>query len=121
MNKSVLVVEDQAEIRDLIRLTLEMGGYRVSEAPDGQAALDLANQKSFDLVLLDVRMPGALNGLAVCKRLKSDSRHRKTKVVMLSACDQSADVRAGKEAGADKYLTKPFSPRELLSTVSAAV
>ena len=121
MSKSVLVVEDQPEIRDLIRITLEMGGYRVSEAGDGQAALTMAEQSPYDLVLLDVRMPGKLDGLAVCEQLKRSHKHRRTKVIMLSSCDQSADVQAGRVAGADKYLTKPFSPRELLSVVSAAV
>jgi CheY-like chemotaxis protein len=121
MSKSVLVVEDQAEIRDLIRLTLEMGGYRVSEAADGESALQMADKALFDLILLDVRMPGKMDGLAVCEALKRDQRHRRTKIVMLSAADQSTDLRAGKTAGADKYLTKPFSPRQLLSVVAATV
>lgn len=121
MSKHALVVEDQAEIRDLIRFTLEMGGFEVSEAPDGQAAMAIADQKSFDLVLLDVMMPGGLDGLAVCQRLKADRRHRRTKVVMLSARGQSADLQAGRRAGADRYLTKPFSPRELLSVVSGVL
>ncbi len=121
MSKLALVVEDQAEIRELIRVTLEMGGFEVSEAPDGQAAMSMTERTMFDLVLLDVMMPGPLNGLGVCERIKKDRRHRRTKVVMLSARGQSADVEAGRVAGADRYLTKPFSPRELLSVVSGVM
>lgn len=117
----ILVVEDQADIRDLIRMTLEMGGYDVREAGDGPTALVLADKQAPDLMLLDVMMPGGMTGLDVCRRIRSQSKFRKTRVVMLSARDQPADRRAGKDAGADEYLTKPFSPRELLQVVGRSL
>ncbi len=119
--KQILIVEDQADIRDLIRMTLEMGGYGVHEAPDGNTALQMADRVSPDLMLLDVMMPGGMDGLEVCRRIKANSRHKRTKVLMLSARDQAADRRAGKDAGADDYLTKPFSPRELLQVVTRSI
>ena len=119
--KQIPIVEDQADIRDLVRMTLEMGGYDVHEAPDGQAALQMVDRVAPDLMLLDVMMPGGIDGLEVCRRIRANPRHRRTKILMLSARDQATDRRAGKDAGADDYLTKPFSPRELLQAVTRAL
>lgn len=119
--KKILIVEDQADIRDLVRMTLEMGDFQVHEAPDGAAALRLAEQLSPDLMLLDVMMPGGIDGLEVCRRIRANPRLKRTRILMLSARDQASDRRAGKDAGADDYLTKPFSPRELLQAVTRAL
>ena len=117
----VLIVEDQPDIRKLIRMTLEFEAYEIIEAPDGEQGLRLAIELLPDLMLLDVMMPGGIDGLEVCRRIRANPRHRRTKILMLSARDQATDRRAGKDAGADDYLTKPFSPRELLQAVTRAL
>ena len=116
--KRVLIVEDQADIRELIRMTLEIEDFDILEAADGDAGLDLANRLQPDLVLLDIMMPGQLDGFAVCDRIKGDPRLRATRVVFLSAKGQDADKRQGKQSGGDGYLTKPFSPKQLLEVVN---
>jgi DNA-binding response OmpR family regulator len=115
--KRILIVEDQPDIRDLVRMTLEMADFEVHEAEDGASGLRLAAQLAPDLMLLDVMMPGELDGLAVCQRIKADAARRRTKVVMLSARSLPVDRQAGLRAGADAYLSKPFSPRQLLDAV----
>jgi CheY-like chemotaxis protein len=119
--KRVLIVEDQADIRDLIRMSLEHGGYEIHEAEDGDQGLQMARRLAPDLILLDVMMPGNLDGLAVCKHLKADPLRKRTKVVMLSAKNLAADKQAGLSAGADAYLVKPFSPRQLLQSVAKVI
>ncbi|EHR70903.1 response regulator with CheY-like receiver domain and winged-helix DNA-binding domain [Burkholderiales bacterium JOSHI_001] len=115
--KRILIVEDQPDIRELVRMTLEMEDFEVHEAENGDIGLQMAARLSPDLVLLDVMMPGSLDGLGVCERIKADAARRRTKVVMLSARNQEADRQAGRKAGADAYLSKPFSPRQLLDVI----
>ena len=102
--KRILIVEDQTDIRELIRMSLESTDFEIHEAEDGEAAIQLTRQLNPDLLLLDVMMPGALDGLAVCQRLKGDPAHRRTRIVMLSARSGQADRQAGLRAGADDYL-----------------
>lgn len=116
--KRVLIVEDQADIRELIRLTLEIEDFDIHEAENGDIGLDMARQLKPDLVLMDVMMPGTLNGFDACSHIKSDTGLKRVKVVILSAKGQDADKQRGKQAGADGYLTKPFSPKQLLDVVS---
>lgn len=116
--KRVLIVEDQAEIRELIRMTLEMEDFDIHEAENGRCGLDKAQQLSPHLVLLDVMMPGGLDGFAVCEQLRADARLKRTRIVMLTARAQAEDRARGKAVGADAYLIKPFSPRELLTVVN---
>ena len=115
--KRVLIVEDQADIRKLIRMTLEFEDYEIHEAADGSFGLSMARDKRPDFVLLDVMMPGELDGLQVCQHLKSDPALRHVKVVLLTARGQSRDREAGQRAGADQYLVKPFSPLQLIETI----
>lgn len=117
--KRVLIVEDHADIRKLIRLTLELEDCEVLEAPNGLAGLDLARATRPEVVLLDVMMPGELDGLALCRRLRADPSMRDTRVIMLSARGSSADRARGAEAGADEYLVKPFSPLQLIRIIAA--
>jgi DNA-binding response OmpR family regulator len=119
--KRVLIVEDQADIRELIRMTLELEDLELHEAANGQAGLDAALTLVPQLVLLDVMMPGQLDGFAVCKRIRAEARLKRTKVVLLTARAQAEDRQRGLEAGADEYLVKPFSPRELLALVGRLV
>ena len=113
---TVLIVDDEPNIVQLVRITLEIAQVRVLEAADGQSALDRAVTERPDLILLDVDLPD-VNGLEVCRRLKGDDRMTGTKIVMLTAAAQQDDVARGLAAGADQYFTKPFSPLGLLSLV----
>ncbi len=115
--KRILIVEDQEDIRELISLTLDHGDYELHEAETGDEGYAVANRIQPDLILMDVMMPGSMDGMEVCRRLKSEGRHRKIRIIILSAKGQDQDRQAGKQAGADGYLTKPFSPRELLDVV----
>ena len=119
--KKVLIVEDQTEIRELIRVTLEFESYAIDEAVDGDSGLAAAIRGKPDLVLLDVMMPGGKDGLEVCRAIKKEPGLKKTKVIMLTARGQAADKQAGSQAGADAYLIKPFSPLELLSLVQKVI
>lgn len=113
---TVLIVDDEPHIVDLVRVTLEDERVRVLAAADGASALDLAARFDPDLVLLDVNLPD-LGGLEVCRRLRADPRRAGTRIVMLTAAAQRDDVARGLAAGADHYLTKPFSPVRLLTLV----
>jgi two-component system, OmpR family, phosphate regulon response regulator PhoB len=115
--KRVLIVEDQADIRKLIRMTLEFEPYEIHEAADGAFGLRMAGAVKPDLMLLDVMMPGELDGLQVCERIKNDPATSDIKVVLLTARGQVRDREAGKAAGADDYLVKPFSPLQLIETI----
>lgn len=117
MKHVILVVEDQPDIRKLIGMTLDFGNFEVHEAEDGARGLFMAESLRPSLILLDVMMPGDLDGYQVCARVKADTRLRGTRVVMLTARGQKSDLEAGAKAGADAYLTKPFSPLELIDTV----
>ncbi len=116
----VLIVDDDALIRRVVRAVLEDGDYDLEEAADGDDALRKAQRRPPDVVLLDVMMPG-IDGFEVATRMKRDPRLSKTVVVMLTAKDDPEDRRRGFESGADAYFTKPFSPLELLATLAEAV
>jgi len=113
---TVLIADDEPNILDLVRVTLEDERLRVVTAFDGIAALEKASEAGPDMILLDVNMPG-LNGFEVCRRLRRDPRFGTTPIIMLTAAAQKEDIAAGLAAGADHYLTKPFSPVRLLSLV----
>jgi DNA-binding response OmpR family regulator len=110
----ILIVEDHADIRRLIRMTLEFEPVEIHEAADADAGQVAAQALRPDLVLLDVMMPGTLDGLALCRALRADPALAKVQVVMLSARGTTADRQAGLDAGANAYLVKPFSPMQLL-------
>ena len=115
--KRVLIVEDQADIRKLIRMTLEFEPYEIHEAANGSEGLALAVGVRPDLILLDVMMPGDLDGLQVCARVRALPALKDTRVVLLTARGQTRDRDAGQQAGADEYLIKPFSPLQLIETI----
>jgi two-component system, OmpR family, phosphate regulon response regulator PhoB len=115
--KRVLIVEDQSDIRKLIRMTLEFEAYEIHEACDGAEGLRAAAAVKPDMILLDVMMPGELDGLQVCHRIKQDPALSHVKVVLLTARGQPRDREAGSRSGADEYLVKPFSPLQLIDTI----
>lgn len=115
---TVLIVDDEPLIVALVRATLEDDRVWIAEASDGFGALELAGVVQPDVVFLDVNMPG-LDGVEVCRRLRGDERFRRTRIIMLTAAAQVEDEQRGIDAGADVYLTKPFSPLRLLSLVQS--
>jgi DNA-binding response OmpR family regulator len=119
MTHRILIVEDQSDIRKLIRMTLEFGDFEIHEAADGEAGLNLARAIRPHVLLLDVMMPGLLDGYQVCTRIKQDPALKAIQVIMLTARGQATDLAAGEAAGADAYLVKPFSPLELIERVEA--
>src|SRR3954470_1581283 len=119
---TVLVVDDESDIRELVRINLELDGHAVLTAPDGAKALELARQKTPDLILLDVMMPG-LDGWEVLSRLKADSEVALSNipVLMLTARSDDMDRIRGGIEGAIRYITKPFSVYDLRDAVTAAL
>lgn len=117
MTKTSLIVEDHADIRKLLRMTLEFEGHAIHEAGDGPTGVEMARAIHPDVVLLDVMMPGAYDGLEACRRLRADPAFAATRIILLSARGQSQDIENGLAAGADAYLLKPFSPLQLLRTI----
>ncbi len=117
---TVLVVEDERDITELLRHQLVRDGYRVNCVPSGEEAVDVALSDAPDLVLLDLMLPG-IDGLEVCRRLRNDMTTQNCAIVMVSAKGEEADIVAGLELGADDYITKPFSPRVLLARVKAVL
>lgn len=112
----IVLVEDDPNIADLVDMYLRQDGYRVYQATDGQTGLDLVKTRAARLVILDVGLPGPLDGLDVCRQLRLTSD---IPIIMLTARDDEVDRVIGLELGADDYVTKPFSPRELVARVKA--
>lgn len=112
----VLVVDDEAVIRQLIAINLELEGFEVHQAVDGLDALDKARDCDPDVVTLDVMMP-RLDGIATARRLRADPVTSRARIVLISAKTRPADVDRGADAGADAYITKPFDPDEIVETV----
>ena len=117
--KTVLVVEDHADIRRLIRMTLEFEACAIHEASDADAGLEAARRLRPEVVFLDVMMPGERNGLDLCRAIKADPALERVRVILVSARGSSADREAGLQAGADAYVVKPFSPMELLGLLGS--
>ena len=114
----VLVVEDERNIRELVALHLRLEHAEPVEAADGNTALDLARQRRFDLVILDLMLPG-LDGMTVCRAIRRESANTATPILMLTARREESDKVLGLDSGADDYLTKPFGVRELMARVRA--
>lgn len=114
----ILLIEDEKEIQELVSYNLTREGYDVKVAGDGKKGLEMVYAEHPDLVLLDVMLP-ELDGYEVCKAIRSNNESTNLPIIMLSARDEVADKVIGLELGADDYVTKPFSPRELLARVKA--
>lgn len=111
--KKILIIEDEANISDFIKMELEYEGYEVFICEDGKSGLESALNNEFDLIILDLMLP-IISGLEVCRRLK---RKKNTPIIMLSAKDDVMDKVAGLQIGADDYITKPFAIEELLARI----
>ncbi|HSC69764.1 MAG TPA: response regulator [Candidatus Methylomirabilis sp.] len=117
---TILVVEDERDIADLVKYHLEKAGLSARVVGDGKQALDLIVRDHPDLIILDLMLPG-LDGLEVCRRLRGDSATRSIPIIMLTARAEEVDRIVGLEMGADDYVPKPFSPRELVARVKAVL
>jgi two-component system phosphate regulon response regulator PhoB len=120
MKKSVLIVEDEEDIRELVSYLLLKEGYQVAAVASGEEALALAQAQTPDLILLDVMLPG-IDGMAVCQKLRADAKTAEVAVMMLTAKSEESDMVRGLNLGATDYVTKPFSPKVLLARVRAAL
>jgi len=120
MKEKILIVDDEKDIVKMLDYNLKKDGYRVISASDGEDALDLAGREHPDLIVLDLMLPG-LDGLEVCKTLKKEGKTASIPIIMLTAKTQESDKVIGLELGADDYMTKPFSPRELLARIKAVL
>jgi two-component system phosphate regulon response regulator PhoB len=120
MPLNVLIIEDEAAIQELIAVNLESAGHKVLRASDAEQALTIMRQILPDLVLLDWMLPGQ-SGLAIARQLRANERTRSIPIIMLTAKSAEQDKVTGLESGADDYLTKPFSPRELLARIKAVM
>ncbi len=118
MTATILVVEDEPAIQELIALNLEQAGYSSLQAVDGEQALDLVRDELPDLVLLDWMLPG-MSGVEFARRMRADRRTQGVPIIMLTARADEQDKLTGLETGADDYITKPFSPRELNARIKA--
>jgi DNA-binding response OmpR family regulator len=112
----ILVAEDDQDIRDLVVLTLEFNGFEVESAEDGAVAVEKAQNNTFDMILLDVRMP-RMTGYDACRRLKEIESTRDIPIIFLSAKGQEAEIQTGMDVGAADYILKPFAPDALVRTI----
>lgn len=119
--KRILIVEDHADIRKLIRMTLEFENYAILEAAGAQEAQQAVRHWHPDVLLLDVMMPGPLDGLDVCRWVRTLPPAEQPRVILLSARGQPQDIAAGMQAGADAYLLKPFSPIRLIEVIATGL
>ncbi len=116
--KKILVVDDEPQLADMVKIRLEANNYLVLTAYDGQEALEKARKEKPDLIVLDLMLP-KMDGYKVCGLLKADTRHNKIPIIMFTARAQDSDIKMGKEVGADAYITKPFEPQALLAKIKA--
>jgi two-component system alkaline phosphatase synthesis response regulator PhoP len=114
----ILVVDDEADLVETIRFSLELEGYNVLVASNGEEGLNLARQEKPDLILLDLMLP-KLDGYKVCRLLKFDERYKHIPILMLTAKTQEKDKILGKETGANEYITKPFDMDELMAKIKS--
>jgi two-component system alkaline phosphatase synthesis response regulator PhoP len=120
MKEKILIVEDDKDIIKMLEYNLKKEGFKVIAAHDGEDALDSALRQYPDLILLDLMLPG-MDGLEICKSLKNENKTSLIPIIMLTAKSQESDKVVGLELGADDYITKPFSPRELIARIKAVL
>jgi two-component system phosphate regulon response regulator PhoB len=120
MAANVLLVEDEPGIRELLTLNLGQAGHQVVAAGDAEGALRFLKSSLPDVILLDWMLPG-ISGIDLCRRLRGDDRYRQVPIIMLTARGEERDKVLGLDTGADDYITKPFSPRELISRINAVL
>jgi len=115
--KKILIVDDQLRIRELVEVTLRISDYRILQAESGEEAIEIVKTEKPDLTIMDIMMPGGIDGLEATRILKNDPGTKDCAIIMLTAKGQEADREKGLEAGADGYFIKPFSPLDLIRKV----
>jgi phosphate regulon transcriptional regulator PhoB len=120
MANKILIVDDEPDIVDLVSYNLKKDGFRVTTASDGEAALHKIRKDRFDLVVLDLMLPG-IQGVELCRIIRNDPKTADTPIIMLTAKGEEVDRVIGLESGADDYMTKPFSSRELIARIKAVL
>lgn len=116
----IVVIEDEADILEVINYNLSLEGYEVSSALDGEEGLAIIKKEAPDLVLLDLMLPG-LDGIEICRKLKADPAMHSVSVIMVTAKGEESDIVLGLGIGADDYVTKPFSPKELMARIKSVL
>ena len=119
--KKILIVDDQEEVRDLVEITLRSENCRIFQAENGKDAIKVAKVEKPDLIIMDIMMPGGMDGIETTRILKNDPNTKDCRVIMLTAMGQDADKETGFDAGADDYFVKPFSPLELINKVEEII
>ena len=114
----ILIVDDEPDIMELVSYNLKKAGFAVSSASDGEEALRMIREKHFDLIVLDLMLPG-IHGMELCRILRNNPKTAHIPIIMLTAKGEETDKIQGLETGADDYMTKPFSPKELIARVKA--
>jgi CheY-like chemotaxis protein len=115
--KKILIVDDRREVRELVQVTLRVKDYQILEASSGEEAIGMVKAERPDLVLMDIMMPGGMDGLEATRILKNDPETKGCPVIILTAKGQKTDKKMGFEAGAEDYFVKPFSPLDLIKKV----
>ena len=115
--KKILIVDDQLEVRELVEVTMRVGEYQILKARSGEEAIDIVKAEKPELIIMDIMMPGGMDGLEATRILKNDPETKGCKIIMLTAKGQQSEIDKGIEAGADDYFVKPFSPLELIKKV----
>lgn len=115
--KKVLIVDDRQEVRELVEVTLRVKEYQIIAATNAKEAVEMVRAEKPDLTLMDINMPGGMDGLEATRILKNDPETKECPIVMLTAKGQKTDIEKGFEAGAEDYFIKPFSPLELIKKV----
>jgi len=115
--KKILIVDDQIEVRELVEVTLRVEDYQIFQAKSGEEAIEIAKAEKPELIIMDIMMPGGMDGLEATRVLKNDPETKGCNIIMLTAKGQQADREASIEAGASDYFAKPFSPLDLIKKV----
>ncbi len=115
--KKILIVDDQSEVRELVGITLKSEDYQIFKADNGEKAIKIAKAEKPDLIIMDIMMPGTLDGLDATRIIKNNMELKNCKIILLTAKGQQIDEEKGFKAGADEYFIKPLSPLELIDKV----
>ena len=116
MNK-ILIVDDQPEVRELVEITLRSKNFQILQAMNGENAINIARKEKPDLIIMDIMMPGKIDGIEATRILKNDPETKEILIIILTAKGQAGDVEKGYKAGADDYFIKPFSPLDLIKKI----
>lgn len=119
--KKVLLIDDDSHILDILETRLGKSGYSCLRAMEGTKALKLIEEERPDAIILDILIPGELDGYTLCKQLKTDIRYRKIPIILLSGLDEEYHIQEGLKRGADAYITKPFQPDDLIARIEELI